>query len=99
MSSKEGHLRYTQRKKLNNLVGKEIFVIECGQDSPSERGLLTRDNGFYLNGKQIPVRSITPISKMELSTKTIEVCSDYLTLGKNIVSYNVDELGRVGVEI
>ena len=89
--SKEGHKRYSTRKKLNYLVGEEISITECGQDSASERGLLIRDKGFYVNGRQIPVRSITQISQMDLAMKNIEVCSDYLTIGNNLVNYNVGE--------
>jgi hypothetical protein len=95
MSSKEGHFRYSTRKKLVNLVGKEISVIECGQDFPSYSGFLVRDNGFYVNGKQIPIRFITPISQMDLSGRQIEVCSDYLTmgnLGRIVADLDIDAL-------
>ena len=90
--SKEGHSRYSTRKKLVNLVGQEISIIECGHDSPSDSGVLVRDNGFYVNGKQIPVRSISLISQMDLAMRRIEVCSDYLTLGNNLVDYDIDAL-------
>jgi len=100
MVSKEGHFRYSQRKKLNHLVGKEISVTECGQDFPSYSGSLIWDHGFYINGKQIPVRSLTPISKMDLFGRQIEVCSDYLTmgnLGRIVADFDIDALTTMEV--
>jgi hypothetical protein len=71
--SKQSHLRYRVTRELCDLVGKLVIIQEAGKNN-SKSGILDFSHnsfygvnpGYYLDGVQIPARSVQSIQDNEV---------------------------------
>ena len=83
--SKQGHLRYNIRKKLISLIGEKVSLLDW-HNNLVDSGLLVRftnmeksnENGFYVSGRRIPLRSIDGVTMLDIQSKTIHIIPNYL---------------------